>query len=67
MAMRPEAEQQSRHVHSGAIRQGEKEGLDRHQDEERLEAHLCVREVTVTTGLLEEWNIEMMEEWERDL
>ena len=37
------ARQQGRHVHPGALRRGEKEGLDGDQHEERLEAHFRVR------------------------
>ena len=36
---------QGRHVHAGALRRGEEGRLDRHQHEERLEAHLRVRAV----------------------
>ena len=42
ICLRPRARptrQQVRHLHSGALRRGEKERLDRHQHEERLEAH----------------------------
>ena len=38
------ARHQGRHVHPGALRRGEEARLDRHQHEERLEAHLRVRE-----------------------
>ena len=40
------ARHQGRHVHPGALRRSEEEGLDRHQHEERLEADLRVRPVT---------------------
>jgi hypothetical protein len=37
------AQQQVRHLHSGALRRGKEEWLVGDQHEERLEAHLCVR------------------------
>ena len=40
------ARQQGRHLHPGALRRGEEEGLDGDQHEERLEAHLRVRAVS---------------------
>ena len=44
------AQQQGWHVYPGAVRRGEKEGLDRHQHEERLEDHLFIRQVTSVEG-----------------
>src|SRR5262249_21813134 len=44
--LRPSAgapRQQGRHLHPGALRRSEEEGLDGDQHEERLEAHLRVR------------------------
>ena len=38
------ARHQGRHLHPGALRRGEEAGLDRHQHEERLEAHLSLAE-----------------------
>ena len=44
------SQHQGRHLHPGAVRRGEKEGLDRHQHEERLEDHLLIRQVTSVEG-----------------
>ena len=43
------ARHQGRHLHPGALRRGEEEGLDRHQHEERLEADLRVRVAAIDT------------------
>ena len=43
------ARQQGRHLHPGALRRGEEEGLDRHQHEERLEEDLRVRVAAIGT------------------
>ena len=44
------ARQQGRHLHPGALRRGEEEGLDGDQHEERLEAHLRVRMTPVSSS-----------------
>ena len=48
------ARYQGRHFHSGPVRRGEEARLGRHQHEERLEAHLRVRQLTGQIAILQD-------------